>query len=438
MSTDSAGVEPTTTGEANSVTPHSIKLLFLGLNYAPEKVGIAVYSAGMLADAAARGHHVRAVVAKPYYPEWRTFPAYRGGGWERNQEASVDLIRCPIYVPRQPTGLKRIVHHLSFAASALPPMLGAVIARRPDVVMTTAPSLIGAVAAWLAAKLARRPSWLHVQDFELEAAFATGLLDNRGFASRIAFGFQRFVLRRFDRVSSIGPEMCAKLATAGVDPSRIVELRNWADDRVKPLDVPSSYRSEWAIEAQHVALYSGNIANKQGIEIVLDAAAALAHRRDLVFVVCGNGSNRKRLEREASSLPNIRFHDLQPTERLSELLSLATIHLLPQRADAADLVLPSKLTNMLGSARPVVATAKPGTGLAREVEGCGLIVSPGDTAAFAGAIERLIDDPELCRELGQTARQRAQSTWSRGAILDRFDEQLRQLARTSARQPPPP
>lgn len=428
MNNDPAEANPEPPIGEPAATPRSLKLLFLGINYAPEKVGIAVYSAGMLADAAARGHRVRAVVAKPYYPEWHTPSGYRGGGWRRTHEADVDLTRCPIYVPRRPTGVKRILHHLSFAASALPPMLAAALARRPDVVMTTAPSLIGALAAWLAAALVRRPSWLHVQDFELEAAFATGLLDDRGLASRIAFGFQRFMLRRFDRVSSIGPEMCAKLATAGVDPSRIVEFRNWADDRVRPMDGPSPYRAEWAIEAPYVALYSGNIANKQGIEIVLEAAAALAHRRDLIFVICGNGANRERLEREAANLANVRFHDLQPTERLSELLSMATVHLLPQRADAADLVLPSKLTNMLGSGRPVVATANPGTGLAREVEGCGLIVPPGDAAAFAGAIDRLIDDRELCRQFGRTARSRAEAVWSRSAILNRFDQQLRRLA----------
>jgi colanic acid biosynthesis glycosyl transferase WcaI len=57
----------------------------------------------------------------------------------------------------------------------------------------------------------------------------------------------------------------------------------------------------------------------------------------------------------------VQFLPLQPLRRLSDLLALADIHLLPQRADAADLVMPSKLGGMLASARPVVTTAAAST-----------------------------------------------------------------------------
>jgi colanic acid biosynthesis glycosyl transferase WcaI len=238
-------------------------------------------------------------------------------------------------------------------------------------------------------------------------------------------------LGRFDQVSSISPQMCRKLEEKGVSAAKIYELRNWADvDRVTPLSGRSSYRDEWEIENPHVALYSGNIANKQGIEIVLEAARLLSSRNDLMFVVCGEGPNRANLETAAADLDNIQFHDLQPRDRLSELLGLASVHLMPQLAGAADLVLPSKLTNMLASGRPIVATAAEGTGLADEVEGCGLICPPGDTAAFVRAIERLLDDPELSARFGSAARRRAEERWSKWPILKRG---MKQMATVAAR-----
>ncbi|HET8612497.1 MAG TPA: glycosyltransferase, partial [Sphingomonas sp.] len=115
-------------------------------------------------------------------------------------------------------------------------------------------------------------------------------------------------------------------------------------------------------------------------------------------------------------------------ERLGELLGLADVHLLPQIVGAADLVLPSKLTNMLASGRPVVATAAPGTGLADEVEGCGIVTPPGDAAAFAAAIERLIDDPGERARLGRAARTRAEERWSRAGVLGRFTADLDRLS----------
>lgn len=409
-----------------------MRVLFLGLNYAPEQVGIAVYSAGLCEHLVAEGHEVHAVVGKPYYPEWSTHEAYRGGGIRKSTERQVEVVRVPLYVPSVPSGAKRLLHHASFAFFALWPMLSAAHTFKPDLVVTVAPSLIAAPVAWLAAKLARVPSWLHIQDFESEAAIATGLIDAKSFLGRFASRVVGAIFRRFERLSSISPEMCAKFAEYGVPAERVVEFRNWAAlENVSPLTGPSPYRAEWAIETPHVALYSGNIANKQGIEIILEAAERLKLRADLTFVICGMGPNRPSLEVQAAGLRNIRFVDLQPLERLGDLLGLASVHLLPQKADAADLMLPSKLTNMLASGRPVVATAPPGSGLAREVAGSGIVVPPGDAGAFAYAIEALLDDEREWRRFAGNARARAEAAWNQKAIVAGFIERAEELSRLS-------
>ena len=79
----------------------------------------------------------------------------------------------------------------------------------------------------------------------------------------------------------------------------------------------------------------------------------------------------------------------------------------------------AKLTNMLASGRPVVATAAGGTGLHAEVAGCGVVTPPGDAQALAGAIAALADDPDLRAALGQAATQRAAERWRKDAIIDR-------------------
>jgi colanic acid biosynthesis glycosyl transferase WcaI len=410
-----------------------MRILVLGLNYAPEEIGISVYTTGLCEGLVGRGHEVWVVAAKPYYPQWKIRSGF-GGGWKRSSERGVEITRCPLYVPRVPNGAKRLLHHASFALSSFLPTIIAARTLRPDLVMTVAPSLVAAPVAWLAAKVVSARSWLHIQDFEVEAAFATGLLDSSTAIARLARKCERGTIGLFDRISSISPEMCAKLKSFGLDDNRIVEFRNWADiDAIRPLEAISSYRTEWSIDTPHVALYSGNIANKQGIGIIVEAAQRLQHRSDLRFVVCGEGPNRANLEHEARGLENIEFHDLQPSERLVDLLGLATIHLLPQKANAADLVLPSKLTNMLASGRPIVVTAAPGTGLARETEGCGVVTPPEDAAAFADAIERLIDDPVFHRDASLSARARAERVWNSTLTIDGFEQQATELT-ASGRQ----
>lgn len=409
-------------GVSGSAAAHP-GVLIVGLNYAPEAVGIGPFTQGMAQGLAERGFAVEVVAGKPYYPQWRAGPGFATGAWMASTEHGVRIVRCPHYIPRNPGGLRRIVHLASFALAALVPAMRAALrsaTKRPGVVICVAPALLSVPVAWIAARLAGARLWLHVQDFEVEAAFATGLVDSRGCAARLARIMENALLRLADRVSTISPQMCAKLIGKGVDPARVIEIRNWANAPAPDPQQGASYRAEWRLGARKVALYSGNIANKQGIEILVEAARMLAGRVDIVFVICGEGPNRARLERLAAGLGNVQFHDLQPAGRMGELLGLASVHLLPQIAGAADLVLPSKLANMLASGRPVVATALPGTGLYAEVDGCGVVVAPEDAPALASAVVALIDDPERSAALGTAARSRAAERWTQSAVIERL------------------
>ena len=396
------------------------RVLIVGLNYAPEPVGIGPYTQGLAQALSENGAKVEAVVANPYYPHWQTLPAYAGKSWRREQDGAVRVIRCPIYVPAQPSGPKRIIHLASFMVSALLPALRAALRRdqRPDLVITVAPALLGVLTAWLAARLAGARLWIHVQDFEVEAALATGLMCETSVAARLARWAENRLIKLGDRVSTISPQMCAKLVAKGIAPDRVFEMRNWADTRFAPDPAGAeAIRTKWDLNGRTVALYSGNIARKQGIEILVEAARLLQHRADISFVICGEGPNRAELERLAVGLKNVQLHDLQPAERMGAMLTMADLHLLPQIAGAADLVLPSKLTNMLASGRPVIATCDPGTGLFAEVDGCGLVTPPGDASALAAAISRLADDPARRAGLGEAAAARAAERWSKPAII---------------------
>lgn len=396
-----------------------MKILLLGLNYAPELIGTGPYTAGLVEALSAGGHEVRAIVGQPYYPEWRPRPGHRG--WSVEARGKTRIHRVPHFIPSRPTGASRLLHQASFALTATPLVLRHAIGWRPDKVIAIAPSLMAAPLALLGAKLSGAKTWLHVQDFEFEAAMATGLVSDNRRLAKLLGGVEKQILRRFDTVSTISPAMCRRLIEKGIDPDKVAEHRNWGDiGQMAPLAGPSSFRRQWNITTPHVALYSGALGHKQGLDLLIASARRLVERDDITFVICGQGPYRAELEAMAAGLGNIRFFDLQPQKDLGELLGLATVHLLPQIAGAADLVLPSKLANMLASGRPIIATAASGTGIFDEIEGCGLAVEPGDAAALAAAIVRLCDDPTLAQSLGKAGRQRAEHRWHREAILEHF------------------
>jgi colanic acid biosynthesis glycosyl transferase WcaI len=246
---------------------------------------------------------------------------------------------------------------------------------------------------------------------------------------------ERAVRAGFSHFSTISLSMVARLEQKGIKPSRITFFPNWVDiDSVHPMEGPNAFRAQLNIpDDRIVLLYSGNMGAKQGLEILPHLADRLRDQKRLHFVFCGDGAFRARLAQAVADLDNVSFLPLQPLERLNELLNAADIHLLPQRADAADLVMPSKLTGMLASGRPVIATAVPGTQVARAVQGHGVIVRPGDVEALAQAVLSLSADPSLRRALGKAARDFAVQELARDSVLLRFEAAMEEMLGSPAK-----
>jgi colanic acid biosynthesis glycosyl transferase WcaI len=403
-----------------------MKILVQGINFAPDLIGIAKYTTEMCAALAARGHAIHVITAPPYYPNWAVPAPYNATRYRTETIENIAVTRCPLYVPRTPTGTRRFIHHASFAASSAVATFYYARRLRPDVIFAVAPSLLSAPAAYLAARLYGAVSWLHIQDFEIDAAFELGILSGHT-ARRLALAGERRLLGAFDCVSSISPKMIAHLREKGVDDERVFELRNWVDTTlIEPSDRRTCFRSALGIDAAKiVALYSGNMSTKQGLEHLAQAARWLAANcPEVVLILCGSGPMRPRLAAQTAGLPNVHFLDLQPNAKFPELLATADIHLLPQRPEAADLVLPSKLAGMLASGRPIVAMTEAGSGLAAEIYGVGVAVSAGSGDALARAVARLAEDADMRDKYGQEGRRVALERWDMGAIIAALERRL--------------
>jgi colanic acid biosynthesis glycosyl transferase WcaI len=319
----------------------------------------------------------------------------------------------------------RLLHLLSFAISSFPVILWQALVWRPHVVFVVEPPLGAAPGARLAAKLCGATSWLHVQDLEVDAAFELGLL-RTPLLKRAALAIERWLMRGFSYVSNISEAMGMKLEEKGVDRRRMLFFPNWVDTSlIHPTSRQNALRTELKIKPRtRVVLYSGNMGEKQGLDLILEVARRFQSDPEVLFLLCGHGAVRERIGRAADGITNVRLIPLQPVSRLNELLNLADVHLLPQRAEATDLVLPSKLTAMMASGRPVVAAARIGSDVARFAGKGGLVVAPGDVPAFEHAIRRLLADGGLNRRLGASGRACALHHWERDSVMKRAFAQL--------------
>jgi colanic acid biosynthesis glycosyl transferase WcaI len=427
-----------------------LRILIYGLNFFPEITGVGKYTSEMAAHLAGQGHQIKVITSHPYYPQWKISREYQGWkytkeDWALKDKSSpnasangiektvhsaktkigIEVYRCPLWVPANPSGLKRIIHLLSFAFSSLPICLSQVL-WKPDLVFCIAPTILTAPTGLLTASLCGSKTWLHIQDFEIGAAWSLGFLTPQSILHNLVDKLFHAIIKRFDLVSTISNKMVDHLIDAGLSKNKTVLFPNWVDTSLIYFNSESNhYRKLFNITRQEkVVLFSGSMNWKQGLPIVIEAARALTSKENIHFILCGEGQSRQELERQAAGLPNVHFLPLQPIEMLNQLLNTADIHLLPQLAASADLVMPSKITAILASGRPVIATANSGTEIGDLIHQAGLLIPPENSAALAEGISYLADHPEICKKMGLQARKIAESQLSCLKILTNLDSSI--------------
>lgn len=409
----------------NTESANRLRVMLYGINYAPEPIGVGLYSRELMEYLNGADIDVDVVTAVPHYPGWTIRDNYRN----RYRTECIRRIRvthCPLYLRHTMGGMARVLTLVSFALTSAPVFLWRIFTRRPDVVFCVEPTLFCAPLALLAAWLVGARTVMHVQDLEVDAAFAVGHFKSEKL-KYFALQFEGKVLKAFDAVVTISYRMCNKLQDKGVKAEKISVIRNWVDtEEIKLIAGDSSLRAEYGIASDaFVVLYSGNVGLKQGLGLIPLIAERLKAHSDIVFIIAGDGPEKKVLQRQCRVLPNVIFLPLQPRDRLCDLLNMADVHFLPQKAETADLMLPSKLGGMLASGKHCIVMANADTELYNFLHGVAELLPPGDVEACASAILRLrAQAPVIDNEKRQKCLQELDSKRN----LKRFGEVLVRIA----------
>jgi colanic acid biosynthesis glycosyl transferase WcaI len=423
-----------------------MRILICSGNFFPEKTGIGKYSAEMAAWLAGRGHQVEVITGFPYYPEFKLAKPYRSTWYTREQWLGVSVRRVPHYIPKdgKVSSKRRILIDLTmFIGSSLPWLwliLKGLVSRRsrPDIIVTVCPPLISGVWPWVASKLLGIPWIYHLQDFQVDAAMRLGMIRQK-LAGRtfykLLYALENKLISSATRVSSITTAMCRLAVTKGAAKHNVLLLPNWGDiHNIYPISQNTGFRKALAVRGDQVlVMFAGAMGRKHGLGLVLDAAERLKSDPLFHFVMIGSGSDAEEHRQDADErqLRNMTFLPLQEVEKLNEVLGSADIHLVVQRVGAADLVMPSKLTNILAAGRACIATAEDGTELYHVVHGAstGVAVAPEDVDSLVKAILELGSDPDRRARFGQAARHYAQNHLGKDAILGRFERDLAAICR---------
>ena len=406
------------------------RILLLGGNFYPELTGIGKYNGEMIDWLAGHGHECTVVTTYPYYPYWKVQKPYDHSFWYKKEtrmvsDNKVQIYRCPHYVPRTPTGLRRMLSEFSFFMTSFFQIVLLMFQKKCDYIVTVVPSFQLGLLGMMYKKIRGAKFFYHVQDLQIDAAKDLHMIRS-SILLKFLFRMEKYILKNADLITSISAGMIRKIEKKGA--GNIKYLPNWVDvELFYPVyDKERLKRSFGFSDTDRIVLYSGGIGEKQGLDSIIYAAEALKKYNDVKFVICGSGPYKEKLMEIADerSLTNVVFMPLQAYDKFNDFLNCADLHLILQKSNAGDLVMPSKLTTILAVGGVSIITACESTSLYSIVDDnkMGILIQPDDQKVLNETIEKQIfsDNSEIRRN----ARYFAENSLSINKIMSGYTSMI--------------
>ena len=395
-----------------------MNITIISNNYYPEDSGIGLYSTGM-AEFLAINNNVKVISAMPYYPQWEIYSEYKNKpNFYKETIHNVEVLRFKQYTPKHPTFVTRIFQMFHFFIGSI---VNVFKIKKNDIVIVVMPFTISIVLGRLVTFFKGGKLFVHVQDFEFDAAFETGLSKKNGVLAKIIFHIERFLLNRADSISTISHGMLKKLNTK--TSSSTFYFPNWIDyskinpQRANPTKIfnPNNFN----------ILYSGNIGAKQDWDFFIDFVKSCQEIKKVHIYLIGEGAKRADVVEKIKELSNCTYYPPVRYEELNDLLCNANLHILFQKNTVVDTVMPSKILGMMASGKPSIVTGHCDSEVRHNLEisnGGFYFYDQNSLEQILEKIQQLIENPQKNLEIGDNARKFIIEKFSIDKILCKFEE----------------
>ena len=380
----------------------------------------------------ASGDDVTVLTCAPNVPNGVVYEGYRNRVYQTEEIDGVRVVRVWTYLAANKGTLLRIVNYLSYMATAI--VAGALM-RKPDVIVATSPQFFCGWAGVWVSRLRRVPLVLEIRDLWPESIVAVGALTNRRLI-RVLEWLERRLYAAARRIVTVGEGYRDELVRKNVPESRITLIPNGVDrDVLFPRPADENVRERWGLTHRFVCAYVGTIGMASGLDVVLRAAALLdaRGRRDITFMIVGDGAVRTELERDAArrGLSNVVFTGRQEKDSIPALLAATDACLVHLKAHPLfATVLPSKIFEAAAMAKPVILGVE---GYAADLvkrAGAGICIRPDAAVELVDAVITLADDRALGVSLGRNGHDYCVTHFDRAVLARDYLDLLHRVVDT--------
>lgn len=211
---------------------------------------------------------------------------------------------------------------------------------------------------------------------------------------------ERVVAHRADVVLGVSGDLVRRLRAAGARDTRLAVVA--APETGAPLNGREATRADLAVLPERPLLLTvARLAEQKGLDMLLAAVPSITDRRpEPVVAIAGDGPLWGELHDTAAGMhADVRM--LGHRTDVADLLAAADVFCLTSQWEGPSLV----IMEALRAGLPVVSTRV--GGIPDLYEGTVLMVPPGNPAAFAAAVGRVLDDPALAEGLRARSREAA-------------------------------
>lgn len=395
----------------------SKKITIIGINYYPEDSAIGLYTTQKAEYLVEQGFDVTVITGFPYYPQWKIRNDYKRKPYLIKETINgVKVLRSKQYVPSSPTFSKRIIHLTSFTFGNF---INLFRISKPDIVISIIPFTTSALLGWFLKIRYKSKLWVHIQDFEFDAAIDSGLLyGNKKAIINCLLWIEKKVLSKADIISTISYGMESKLKQKTSVKSYY--LTNWID--VSLFDKDFSKEHIYLDSKNFKILYSGNIGAKQDWNFFFNFINEIKNIPNIEVIIVGEGAEKADLINRLKPFKFVKHYNLVPFEELPLLLSSADLHVLFQKKEVIDTVMPSKLLGMMASGKPSIVTGNLKSEVATVFEESkgGFYFDCMSVQEIVKQVDILIKDKELRETLGSNAKSYVKNRFSKNEVLNDF------------------
>jgi len=377
------------------------------------------------------GHDVTVIAGTADYISGEIPGRYRGRWLSRETDGAVNVVRCFTPAGYARSYLRRMISFTGFTVSAA---TAALLHRRSDVVIATSPPLLTALPAWVSARLRLCPAPLifEIRDLWPESAVTTGVLSERSLLTRALYALERWACRTADCINVLTPAFREDLVRRGLAPAeKIIFVPNGADlESLSRATNGTAVRArlEWSDHA--VFLYAGAHGRANAVDQLIDAAALLADRPDILIACVGDGPMRASLDRRARQLGlrNIKFHGSIAKSAMPPVIAACDVGVaVLQDNPTFRTVYPNKMFDYMACARPVLLAIDGAARQLVEAAGAGVFAPAEKPEQLAAAMRRMADDVAGRSRMGAAGLAWVRANATRASLATRYVSAMKAL-----------